>query len=183
MPHSASRLGTAVRRSCQRRDRPTCAPAPWGDPQHQTRWGSLVRGAHMAARTGPASRVSGGLSARSHTGRRRAVGPACRPQRVSGRTTSPLGPRREQQPPHPRPTNVERRERTPCGGAPAQPKISLCFRPCLEFKIFNFSMRKALAVLVQECRGLAAPGSKVTCLGLEKLPSVNSMALHFEYSS
>lgn len=30
-------------------------------------------------------------------------------------------------------------------GAPAQPKISLCFRPCLEFKIFNFSMRKALA--------------------------------------
>lgn len=144
MPHSASRLGTAVRRSCQRRNRPTCAPAPWGDPQHQTRWGSLVRGAHMAARTGPASRVSGGLSARSHAGRRRAVGPACRPQRVSGRTTSPLGPRREQQPPAPP------HERGATGahtlrGAPAQLKISLCFRPCLEFKVFNFSMRKALA--------------------------------------
>lgn len=146
MPHSASRLGTAVRRSCQRCDRPTCAPAPWGDPQHQTRWGSLVRGAHMAARTGPASRVSGGLSARSHAGRRRAVGPACRPQRVSGRTTSPLGPRREQQPPTPRPTNAERRERTPCGGLQRSRRFHSVSDLALNLRFLTFRCERLLRV-------------------------------------
>lgn len=100
---SPRRLGVQTGDCCQTivpETRPAhFSSSPRGGLQHQTRRGPSFKRLMWprvrlapAKHAGPTSYTSGGPSTRSHAGRHRAVGPACRPQRVSGRTTSPLSP-------------------------------------------------------------------------------------------